>query len=154
MSRLASQISRTEMVVGVSVLSQPRSFAPEALHERRRLMIAAARALPAETPTETVHDLVERGSELSTIAVRDHGLGAVDVYDCLDPPRMALLDVDHLGSGRTRLVFRQRFDLRLRPLEDLGRDVTVSCGDLDSHPQPRSEEGHSGSWARESGPGN
>lgn len=104
MSRFASQISRIEMLFGFSVPSLLRSFAPEALREWGRLMVSAARALPAEPTSQAVDDLVQRGSELGPIAVGDDGFGAVDVHDGLDAPRVALLGVDELRRGRPGFV--------------------------------------------------
>jgi hypothetical protein len=128
------------MLFGFSVPSLLRSFAPEALREWGRLMVAAARALPAEPTSQAVDDLIERGSELGPIAVGDDGFGPVDAHDGLDAPRVALLGEDHLHGGRVGFVLGQGLDLALGTVQDLARDVALACGDLNSHREPRLED--------------
>src|SRR5690606_436204 len=85
-SRLASRISRTVIrpvetadVRAVTVRSVPH----DPVLEGRRLVFEMALALLPEHPSDPVHNLVDRGTELVRLPVADDRPGPIGMYDDL-----------------------------------------------------------------------
>src|SRR5690606_16191073 len=134
-SRLASRISRTVIrpletadVRAVTVRSVPH----DPVLEGRRLVFEMALALLPEHPSDPVHNLVDRGTELVRLPVADDRPGPIGMYDDLDLPGHLLFFENDVRGGGPGVELGERRDLVAGTFEDVVRHVAVACGDLDS----------------------